>query len=380
MSAAHAFLAPSSAARWVVCPGSASMEAQFPDPGDRAAAEAGEKAHWVFAQMLEGWAPEVLMAEDKAVTQEMIEGAQMLLDDVRATLESHGLTLSSRADLMVEKHTHARRIHPECWGTLDLRLWVYLGEGRSVLYIWDYKYGHKHVEVFENKQLVCYAAGELDDATDEAQCTLVLRIVQPRSYHRDGPIREWRLRAADLEPYAFALSMAAEEATSPGAECKPQADACENCKARHACPALQRAAFRGMDLAHQAQADVMAPAAMGLELRYLMEAQSLMNARITGLQQQVESTLRQGQSVPHWTLRPGASRLGWTAPIAEVVAAGDMLGVDLRKPADAITPTQAKKAGFPPALIGAYAAAPSGAMKLELDDGTSARRIFNRNS
>jgi hypothetical protein len=379
-AAAHAFLAPSAAARWVVCPGSALMESRFPEQGDKAAAEEGTAAHWVFAQLLDGWAGDQLLADGKTesghpVTREMVEAATILVDDVRATVAA----ALGPVTPVIEQRVAIPRVHAANWGTPDVRLWVPDPfTGTITLYVWDFKYGHKHVDAFENYQLIDYAAGILDERRDvpEDRITVVFRVVQPRSYHRDGPVREWRVRAPDLAGYVFRLQGAADEATQPTPVCNPQPDACENCNARHACEALQRAAYRGMDIARQAQADALSPAALGLELRYLKDASKLMEARLTGLEAQAESLIRQAVIVPHWQFKAAGSRKVWNKPTAEVLALGDMLGLKLAKEPEPVTPTQALAAGFPASLLGAYAFTPPGAMKLAPDDGSDARKVF----
>lgn len=380
--AAHAFLAPSSASRWVVCPGSARMEAAHPEAGDKPEAADGTAAHWCAQQMHDGWAPSLLLTDGKTETghpidAEMVEAAELYYGDIKATLAAHGLPVSAA---ILEQRVRIGRVHPTLnWGTPDARAWVTLNPAQRILYVWDFKYGHKFVDVYENWQLVDYAAGILEEAgvpEDDTTTQIVFRIVQPRSYHRDGPVREWRTTPAELRALVWRLHMAAEDATSPTAECKPAPDACENCTARHACEALQRAAYRGMDLAAQAQAEALSPAALGLELRYLTDAAKLMEARITGLQAQAESVIRSGARVPHWGMEPAGSRVKWTKSASEVLALGAMMGLDLAKPTEPITPTQAKAKGLPAALLGAYSAAPPGAMRLTIDDGSDARKVF----
>src|SRR4030042_7140487 len=48
----HALLAPSSAARWVQCPGSVAMSQAFPDSGDSEASADGVMAHELAAAWL----------------------------------------------------------------------------------------------------------------------------------------------------------------------------------------------------------------------------------------------------------------------------------------------------------------------------------------
>lgn len=364
------------------------MEARYPEQGDKAAAAEGTACHWVAQQLFEGWAADTLLADGKTtaghpITRDMVEAAQLLVDDVRDTLAPYA------AVPVIEQRVSIPAIHATaCWGTPDVTAWAsYVAGSELFLYEWDLKYGHKHVEIFENWQLIAYASGRVSEMQaqraaagaapwPEDRITCVLRVVQPRSYHRDGPLREWRIRAADLAPYVFKLSMAAEDATGPTPQCKPQPDACEDCTARHACEALQRAAYRGIDLAQQAQAVELTPAAMGLELRYLTDAAALMEARITGLKAQVDATIRQGGIVPHWKFEPGTARMVWLKPAREVITAGELMGIKLAKDPEPITPTQAKQAGFPEELLGTYAYRPSGAVKLTVDDGSDARKVF----
>lgn len=386
VAAAHAFLAPSAAARWVACPGSALMESRYPEAGDKAAAEEGTAAHWCMQQLFDGWAPEALLQDGKTesghpVTREMVEGAQLLFDDVRQTLGNHWKSA------VVEQRVAIPRVHPSAnWGTPDVRAWLpSIGDvfqGATTLYVWDFKFGHGIVEVFENWQLMDYVAGLLDEMRHipEERITVVMRVVQPRAHHRDGPVREWRTTADKLSNYVFRLSMSADDAMQPEPVCRPQPEACENCTARHACEALQRATYRGMDLARQAQAADLSPAALGLEARYLTEASKLMEARLTGLMAQVEGMRLRGEVVPHWKTEPTASREKWTVAPREVIVMGGMLGLDLAKDPEVITPTQARaladRKGVNVSVLGAYAARASGGLKLVPDDGSDARKVF----
>lgn len=384
----HAFLAPSSAARWVACPGSAAMEAAYPEQGDRPEAAEGTAAHWVMEMMLTGHAVPLgtFAPNGVSITAEIWESAQVIYDDITETLGANWPAL-----VVIERLVRIPRVHAQHnYGTPDVRAWVDRpAEGRKTLYVWDFKHGHSYVDAFENWQLIDYAAGLLSEANDfngaaglpafsETHIDIVFRVVQPRAYHPDGPVREWRTTADALRSYVFRLSMAAEEATGDSPPCKPVAAACENCTARHACTALQTAAYRGMDIAKRAQAAELSPAALGLELRLLTEAAALIEARKSGLEEQVDAIITSGKSVPHWTKTRGTAREVWAKDAAEVIALGDMMGLDLRKPTDAVTPTQAKAKGLPASLVSQYSVRPAGSMKLVLDDGSAARKVFTK--
>jgi hypothetical protein len=378
VSGAHAVLAPSSAARWVKCAGSVTLSILYPEGDDTPEAMEGTAAHWAFAEMLEGRLIDVgLVAPNGVVlTEEMIEGAEMYVDDIETTLGKPWMKY-----LQVEQRVDIPSVHAANWGTPDTYLFAHNPTtGAATLYLWDYKFGHGYVDVFENWQLIDYAAGVLDslqiDGHADQYLDIVMRVVQPRSYHRDGPVREWRVKAADLRPYFNKLRAAAEAAMLPEAPCVVNPE-CKHCSARHVCEAFTGAAYRAADLATRSVPLELSPAAMGLELRMLKAAQATLDARITGLEQAAFSRLTRGERIPFFALEATVGRQVWSKPLPEVFALGAMFGKDLAKPA-AITPKQAEKAGIDPALVALYSMTPAGSLKLVPDDGTTARKVFGK--
>lgn len=368
----HAPLAPSAAPRWVVCALSPTLEAAYPEPEDSPASMEGTAAHWVVQMLLQG-TPVALGSQAPngvTVTGEMLEGAELVQEDIAASLGRNW-----QDTLFVEKRIQIPRVHPTAnWGTPDYFAWS--REGPDVLRIWDYKFGHGIVEAFENWQMLDYAIGILGDAY-APDTMLEFIIIQPRAHHRDGPVRRWRIKAGDIGPYFLRLQRAALDATSPNPRPSPDPEACKNCKGRHACEGLQRAAYVAADQGGQFGALDLSPEALGLELRTLARSQALLNARVSGLEAQAAALIKQGKRVPFWMMESTAGRLTWTKPTAEVLLLGQMLGKDFAKPLEPITPTQAKKLGLPDALADAYAARPAGAVKLVPDDGGKARLTFS---
>lgn len=375
MSGVHALLAPSAAARWVVCAGSVLMEAMHPKPDTQDSRE-GEASHWAGSEMLSNRPVCVGLVAPNGVTldEDMIEGAEMYVDHIDEVLQRYGRT---RADLVVERRTYMPDIHKENHGTPDC--WLYIAE-HGMLFVFDYKYGHRFVEVFENWQIMDYANGVMTelgiDGLADQHLTVNLTIVQPRSYHRDGPIRTWSTQAAMLRGHFDILKMAAERALQPGAPCTVNPE-CYDCAGRHNCEALQKAGYRGMHIAGSATPVDMSPAAVGIELSMLQDAARMIKARMTGLEEQVISFIKTGKSVPGHRMEDSAGREAWSKPVAEVVQLEALFGVKLRKDA-LITPKQAVKAGLPQDLVAAYSHTPSRGMHLVADDGTKARKIFGK--
>lgn len=360
----HSRLSPSSANRWVECPGAVTLGEQFPEPAGRnEAADEGTASHWYASEYLEGKPRPVGSTAPNGVTitEEMIEGAMVYVEAVMKAAGGTALNIESRLKIGF--------VHEECFGTTD----CWFVKGREV-HVWDYKYGFGVVDPFENWQLICYAAGVLQwlGADDY---DVVLHIVQPRPFHMLGPHRTWRVKAADLRGSFTRLATAANAALADNPPTQ-SGNHCKYCSARHACPAAQHAALSAVDYAGKAVAELLTPEALAIELRTMERAANAIQFRLTGLRAQAETTIREGGFVPGWALQPGGGRTVWSKPTAEVFALGDMMGIDLRGEPSAITPAQAKKKGLDAGVIAAYSGSSGSSMKLVETTATMASRVF----
>lgn len=371
----HAFLAPSGAFCTVKCAAAPAMQQRCPEQETDAQRE-GTAAHWAAAEVLAGRPVDVGVIAPNGVilTAEMCEGAEMYADDVTQAVTPWCVANNTAPDgrLYVETPISCATLHPHCWGTPDTWFW----EPR-LLRIWDFKFGHALVEAFENWQLLSYAAGILDalNGLEDQQTIVEFRIVQPRAFHIDGPIRVWRAYASDLRGYFNILRHAFAEAMKPDAAAKPGPH-CKYCTGAPICTALQRESYRITDATFAAQPFDMPPGALGVELRIFEDALTMLTARVEGLREQAFAMLKRGNSVPFYAVEFGKGRERWAKPSREVVALGELMGVNLAKPPEVITPNQARKAGVPAAVVAAYTEVPTGSQKLVRDDGTKARKIF----
>lgn len=373
MSGAHAPLPPSAAGKWVPCPGSRMLEIQYPEPPDTPDTLNGDAAHWGGSETLHGRPIALGQVAPNGVvlTDEMIEGAEMYVDDI--------FSVHPVQPLHIEERIPIPYVHEQNWGTPDC--WLYQYEnGKPVLYVWDYKFGHSFVEVFENWQILDYVCGILDslsvDGANDQTLEVVMRVVQPRSFHRDGPVREWRATAAELRPYFNKLQMSAHVAMSANARCHVNPE-CKHCSASHVCEALARASANACDVATRSIPLELPPQAQALELRTLHRAQEALNARVTGIEGSLLSHIKGGVRVPFYGVAQGVGRETWSKPIPEVIALGDMCEVDVRKPG-ALTPKQAIKAGLPAEVVKVYSHVPMGEIKLVPDNSLTARKVFSK--
>lgn len=349
---------PYSANRRVACPGSYSLEKLYPVTEQSPSAREGKAAHWVATQMLQGnHMPGLTDPDGEPITKEMIEHGQLYWNSVMEVCPNRELLNIERTiDIsnIIEGYTGV----PDCYALRGTHL-----------YIWDYKYGHSFVEVFENWQLLEYAAGILQTATITK---ITMTIVQPRCYNSEGQVRSWTIDAAKMYEYIGILQRAEREALNPAAAQRPSRH-CNYCPARHACQALQQSALSAVDVAMDNTPWDLSPAQTGNELRYLMRAAALLDARITGLSEQARSMITRGELVPGFKLESGRSTERWNNP-EEVLTLAELLGMELAKPREPITPNQARKLGVDESLLSAYAQRIPGSLKLV--EAKDARKIF----
>lgn len=382
----HAPLAPSSAHIWAPehgCRGSVALQTAYPGADDTPEAREGTAAHYYVAELLNGRDVPVgtVAPNGQPITAEMVDCAQALLIDIRDTLRAATPGLALR----VEEKVFAQSVHEANYGTPDTYV---MDRPNKYLHVWDFKYGHRFVDARGNWQLIDYAIAIFDSeglrpvtANDYSLSQwngwrISLTIAQPRNYDPIGPIREWHTTGEALrDTYLPRLRQSAYEAMQPGAAYTTGLH-CRDCTGRHACPALQRAGAIAMDVSLQAQPVVLPPHAVGLELRQIEDAIKRLEARQTGLEEQALGIIRSGVAVPFYSATHASGRERWSVPVNEVVLLGENLGANLRKPAEAITPAQARKAGIDATVIQAYAETPKGALRLIRVDDDAANLAF----
>jgi hypothetical protein len=383
MTAVAGILRPSGAPRWAGqgepgCPGSFVLEQLFPEDEDSPEAREGTAGHFYVTEAVQGRFHPIgtVTPNGHPIDAEMVECGQSYVADVSRELGEAARYPTPSAFGVEQKLTMRRWIHPDCEGTPDTFL---LNLAARRLVVWDYKYGHRYVDPYRHPQMVSYVAGVFEaydlEAADVADLEIIVRVVQPRNYSAAGPIREWRTTGAVILEEIARLRAAALAAKTPSAPTLTGSH-CRDCSAIHACEANRRMGGYAMDVAGRSTPDVMPPDALGLELRNLDRALKRLEARRDGLATVALDAINKGANVPYWSRGFGKGRERWVAPLPEVFAMGDMLGVELRKPA-ALTPNQARDAGVDASVIAAYSETPTGAAKLVPVDDNRAVKAFS---
>jgi hypothetical protein len=296
--AQHARLAPSSAHRWLCCPGSVEQSSGIPNR-TTPAAELGTACHFLSQWRLEGadWEavaeveiddqgnPEPGAKKRIPVTDEMRAWVRTTTDWVLAEVAK-----SPGAQLECEV-----RLNPgaffgtpdELFGTADVLL-----DAPSLLSVCDFKYGTGHVEVEENEQLLLYAIGAAE-RTGWNHPMYRLAILQPRT--GTGEARTWTITRRELMRYAESFREKVIAATRHGAALVPSDEGCRWCPAAGRCAKLQE---RNLELAMRQFADP----------RYITESELLLllgeakriRVGLDAAEDYAQQRLATGLAVPGW--------------------------------------------------------------------------------
>ena len=345
--------------RLVSCPGSKSLQKQYPDTSRREATEGTVAAAVAEDCFKSGGSPVDYLGTSRQnvyIDQDMVHHLSLYVDHCRSL--GRGI-----AEDKQEMNTG----FGELVGIPDYWFWDSAG---CVLYVRDLKYGHGWVEVFENYQLLSYALLLMHSHVNRIN----LGIVQPRANHPDGPIRVWEFSADDIRPYRNWINDAIERAAMPEPPVQT-GNHCRYCRALLHCHAARNAAGGSLDYAGLAGHGPLEPEQFGPEMNLLDRAVTMLTQRKAAMEAEGLAMIKAGKILPGWEARSTMGAMAWGP---DAIAAGDMLGVDLRKPAKAITPKQAVDRGILTArAVRDLAPRKPGAMKLKRVDIGAARRIIS---
>lgn len=338
---AHAKFSPSSAHRWMACPGSIVLEAEIPDESSDFADE-GTAAHFLASESLEqgvdalhfigrtirvdrdgstnwlteGWIPGS-STKPFVVDTEMAGHVQTYLDAVRQFAEGHELLVEQRVEFSGYIGV------PEQFGTSDA---VILAGDEIQAH--DLKYGRGvKVDAEHNPQLMLYALGALNEfgmVGDFKRVRIVIH--QPRLDH----VSEWDCSVEELMAFAEEAKWRASQASGciklgvdEEEDLVPGEKQCRFCKAKATCPKLAQHVLNTVadDFVDATQPIVPQLGFAGDQvehdndkLGHLLSAVDLIEGWCKAIRGKVEAELLAGHAVPGFKLvegRRGARR--WTS-------------------------------------------------------------------
>ena len=273
MADPHARLAPSSAYRWVACPGSVDLIKSLPaeqqdKPNEHS--RRGVAAHKVLEQVLQGRTdPNRFIGTP---IEGSTEGAKLVAEDTAAIKVAQQYVFSRITELQnsmmdvkvfTEHHVHPGRsfhacsVDPVAWdlgqppegdkapfpmpredcsGTSDI---IIIGGG--MLEVLDYKHGVGYVDEVDNLQTLLYGIGSLRECMQGEAQTVRLTIIQPRCFRDDvEDIRFWDITDRDLMAWSVKFNNAAVRTDDPATlqNLVPGDVQCKWCPAKPTCPAI----------------------------------------------------------------------------------------------------------------------------------------------
>jgi hypothetical protein len=221
--AKHYTYGPSSATRWLACPGSIKLGKGIEREESFYAAE-GTRAHGVAEQAVRS------NTDAECEDEEMRKAVQVYVDEIRAVEQSHDVIL---------RHTETTRQHRTLegiGGTCD-HFAIYLEDEQMVLHIFDYKHGVGiPVDAWENKQLLSYFAiieSWYPGMIDKFRGT----IVQPRAFAGDA-IQSWECDVDRVREHEASVRKAM------GEDHLKAGDHCRFCPAILICPEVEKHALQ----------------------------------------------------------------------------------------------------------------------------------------
>lgn len=299
----HAVLSPSSASRWMACPGSVARCDGLPDKSSEFADE-GTAAHELASRCLTSGTDaaahigEVIQGGERSFTVDldMATSVQLYVQYVRDVVASTGGQLLVEQRLPIGQLTGEADAH----GTSDA---VVIAD--TELIVIDLKYGRGvPVDAEHNEQLQIYALAALHQFAPLGDFrTVRVAIHQPRL----GPPSEWAQPVGDLVAFGERVREAADRTRLLGAPLVAGESQCRWCKAKATCPALVARVEQEVG----ADFDVIAGgtplvAPIGADrLGRALAAADLIEGWLKAVRAEVESLLLAGAPVPGWKLVMG---------------------------------------------------------------------------
>ena len=289
---AHAQLSPSSAVRWMTCPGSVRMCEGIPDTSSDASLE-GTMMHTVSSHCLSrgtdaaGYVGVTDPETGLILQAEQAQAVQTYVDTVRDICETTGGKLLVEQRLSIWHMTGEEDAH----GTADAVILT-----MDELIVIDAKFGRGvAVDAEENPQLMMYAAAayvEHELAYDFKRVRMM--IVQPRL----NASPEWTIPVTELNEFMEEVQFSAELTRQPDAPLVPSAKGCQWCRAKATCPAITNRIMDDFD-------DVVPETADERDLARVMANADMIEKWVKAVRAEVERRLLAGEPVHGYKLVQG---------------------------------------------------------------------------
>lgn len=363
----HSTLSPSSAYRWMRCPGSVREQAKYPDPPSGPGAVDGTHSHTLLehcvkADLADPMAMVGVKMKDHegefVIDAERAKRVKVVIDYVKQKVEALSFMFGEKATVMPE-----RRVNPEhllgrsdMAGTADIT--IRCGTFTEII---DLKDGMNAVEAKDNEQLELYGLGGLADYklpinVEYPVKQVKLTIIQPKLAVKGLPV----ITSHDMATHEV-LSLipryvnGAAATDRPDAPLVPGEKQCRYCRAS-GCSARAAAGMAAAGVSFPVLTPVVVDASTQVaeqdagsmtneRLVQIIEAAPLMRQMIENAEAEAQRRLEAGQSINGLKLVNGRGSQAWVLP--EDQTAEKLKGMGIPKDAiwttKLVSPAQAKK-------------------------------------
>ena len=299
----HSVYGPSSAHRWLNCPGSIQAEKDIPDVTSEFAAE-GTDAHELAeicltqkrtARNFIGKTP--LINKERIIDAEMADYVQQYVDYIN----SLGGVQEYEQEVSYDEWV------PGGFGTADA-----IAVKPSVLDVADLKYGKGvQVDAENNPQGMLYALGALTERDSFQKFEkVIIHIVQPRLNH----ISTWETTPKDLYKFGEYAKDRAALCLNPDAPRVPGEKQCQWCRAKATCPALQAQTEHALmvEFKDLTATPLKEPAELtDQDIRFILTHKSMIEKWLKAVEKHVMGKFESGQSFPGYKVVAGRSNRKW---------------------------------------------------------------------
>jgi hypothetical protein len=247
----------------------------------------------------------------------------------------------------------------------------------DTLTIDDLKYGHSIVEPEMNWTLIAHAVGTCA-VQQITPANIVLRIHQPRAWHPEGKVREWRLTYIELMTL---YGQIAAKLTNPTDELVTDVNLCRRCPALGHCPAARKANMNAIDaMETTAFVDTIPDDALSYELIMLANAEATIKNRAEALRELAIHRIKNGKIIPEFANETQRANTRWKSGFdATLVSA--ITGVDVTTKPGIVTPAEAGRRGVSEAVLKSMTERPITGTKLtRVNTDKRAKRLLNKES
>lgn len=363
--------------RLMQCGASRSMPVFLPAAGMDQSDDVREgiAAHWLASGALKGQIVDMDEWVDRKAPNgvylsfEAVEAVRWYVDGVRARGASHKRFVESDMVAWNADRSITIGCRPDHLSDDGAQY------GRRI-YIDDFKYGWRIVEVENNWTLIAHACAYIADKVIDHDTMFEFRIWQPRPYHPAGKCRSWIVSAHNL----MALREQLFNTLATTWDVLKTGTYCYRCPARSNCPAIRKASMALLDVVERAIPDDLSLDDMSLMMDALTVGDHTLKQYKEALAERISDAISRGKAVRNYRLQPYEGALDWREGITEDVLKILVKDKPVSKPAPLLTPTQLKKS-IPAATLETLTYRKPGGMSLKrIDMDQHAEQMFGKST